>query len=1026
MAPSLPRALTVTAAAGSMAVALLISGSPPPATAAVPSAPAWTSASGVVFPGPAPGAAVATVGGSVFSLSNNALSTEWGLSGSRASLRSFTNKATGSSVNAALGELFTLTMADSSVIKASSMTVTSAPVLRNLTASTDAARVSERVPGKAVDTKFRYKSGSRTLDVVWTVALRDGANAIQQRFAIKPVSGTFDVASLKLVDMTLANSRVMGKDDGSPVVAGAPGAETLFVGVEHPMAKPSVSGSTVGINLARAGDFTAGKTYTYTASIGVAPTGQLRRSFQYYLERERAAGRHTFLHYQSWFDLKPPGMVINASELNSAIELFGTELTSRGAKIDSFWVDDGWDYLRSPQQADESNLNVWSFDPTQFPTGFTPQKTEAAKYGGASLSVWMSPFGGYPDSSTRRLALNESKPEALRYETHGSSAFRLGGPRYYERFRSVAFDMMDNQGVRGFKFDGIGGGLYQSGPNSTYLPDYEALLDLTGDLRAHQKDVWINATVGTWGSPYWLWYMDSVWRDGHDAGQAGAGSPQEKYVSYRDSETYKNIAAENPLFPVPSLMNHGIIFSERAPQFLADHDLTKQSVRNEVSADIRSYFAQGLGLQELYVRNTQVRPNVPGATWFWDTLAANAKWARANESLLSDVHWVGGDAANGDVYGTAAWTSAGGASKGMLMLRNPSDETKSFWVDPQDVFELPSGTHGTYRFTEKDGLRSGFVAGRGQAVAVTLAPHEVAVFEAAPSDETVVSAPIPRSGWTANAGSEETAGENGRAGNVLDGNGSTIWHTRYEGGAAPMPHWIDIDMKTFYKVDRLHYLPRQDGAANGTIADYQIQTSTDGTTWTAAASGSFPAGSTVKTVEFPATMARFVRLKATSAANGQPFAAAAEIELNGIRTEIDSLGWTVSADSEETVGENGRAANVLDGNASTMWHTRYEGGAAPMPHWIDIDMGASHPVTGLEYLPRQDGGSNGTIADYQILTSTDGTTWTAAASGTFPSGSSAKTVGFPATTARFVRLKATSAANGQPFAAAAEINLYRS
>ncbi|WP_329883511.1 hypothetical protein [Streptomyces sp. BE20] len=55
--------------------------------------------------------------------------------------------------------------------------------------------------------------------------------------------------------------------------------------------------------------------------------------------------------------------------------------------------------------------------------------------------------------------LNRSKPAAQQYETHSSGRFKLGDPAYDDRFRSVAIDMMDNQGVRGFKFDGIGGGV---------------------------------------------------------------------------------------------------------------------------------------------------------------------------------------------------------------------------------------------------------------------------------------------------------------------------------------------------------------------------------------------------------------------------------------------------------------------------------------------------------------------------------------------------------------------------------------
>ncbi|GAA1536041.1 hypothetical protein GCM10009827_063060 [Dactylosporangium maewongense] len=875
----LAAAATLAATAGTL---VSVSAADGTAAAAPPPDPVYADAGGIVFPGPVPGTATGSLSAGTFTLANAALSSTWSLTGSTVSLTRFQNRATNTTVPMTLRGLFTLTLADGSTITTANSTVSAPPALSDLAANAGSARLAERSAGKAVTTTFRHTSAGRTLDVQWQVRLRDGANTVQHAFTVRSVAGTFDITSLRLVELNLGNARVLGQDDGSPVVHGTAGGETVFVGVENPMAKATVSGSTVDIAVRRAGDLTAGASWQYTASTGVAAAGQLRRSFQYYLARERAHDRRTFLHYQSWLDLKPPGEVIDGAELTRAVNLFGTQLTTRGAKIDSFWVDDGWDYLRTPP-VDETNLHVWSFDPTQFPTGFAPQRAAAAQYG-ASLSVWMSPFGGYGSSASTRSALNASKPADRRLETHAGGQFMLAGPRYYDRFRSVAFDMMDNQGVRGFKFDGIGGGLYQSGPNTAYIADYEALLGLTSDLRAHQKDVFVNATVGTWGSPYWLWYTDSIWRDGHDASLAGQGTPQQRYVSYRDSETFRNVATQNPLFPIPSLMNHGIIFSDRTPQFTADYDLSKPSVREQVSQDVRAYFALGLSLQELYVRNTLVSPDRPGAAWFWDTVAANARWARANERLLGDVHWIGGDPAAGAVYGTAAWNSTAGASTGMLMLRNPTTAAQAFTVDPRTVFELPGGAHRRYRFTERDGRRSGFVADAATPVTITLQPFEVAVFQAVPTDEAVGGGglpPLSRAGWTVTADSAESAGENGAPTNAADGNPATIWHTAYTGGVAPMPHHLTVNLNNSVVVDRLDYLPRQDGGTNGTIADYQILTSTDGTIWTQVAAGTFPAGSTPRTVTFTPTTARQVRLRTTRATNGAAYASAAEITLYG-------------------------------------------------------------------------------------------------------------------------------------------------
>ncbi|MEE1813570.1 hypothetical protein PUR59_00710, partial [Streptomyces sp. SP18ES09] len=48
-------------------------------------------------------------------------------------------------------------------------------------------------------------------------------------------------------------------------------------------------------------------------------------------------------------------------------------------------------------------------------------------------------------------------------------------------------------------------------------------------------------------------------------------------------------------------------------------------------------------------------------------------------------------------------------------------------------------------------------------------------------------------------------------------------------------------------------------------------------------------------------------------------------------------GWTVTASDEETSAENARAANVLDGDPATVWHSRWSGTPAPLPHSITVD-----------------------------------------------------------------------------------------
>lgn len=138
---------------------------------------------------------------------------------------------------------------------------------------------------------------------------------------------------------------------------------------------------------------------------------------------------------------------------------------------------------------------------------------------------------------------------------------------------------------------------------------------------------------------------------------------------------------------------------------------------------------------------------------------------------------------------------------------------------------------------------------------------------------------------------------------------------------------------------------------------------------------------------------------------------------------ISKAGWTVRfVDSQETSGENGAAVNAIDGNTGTIWHTAWSAGNAPLPHEIQIDMGTSHSVSALSYLPRQGTAVNGGIARYEVYVITDGTTWgTPVATGTFDSSKTEKIVRFPAKSGRYLRLRALSEINGNQWTSAAEI-----
>lgn len=148
-----------------------------------------------------------------------------------------------------------------------------------------------------------------------------------------------------------------------------------------------------------------------------------------------------------------------------------------------------------------------------------------------------------------------------------------------------------------------------------------------------------------------------------------------------------------------------------------------------------------------------------------------------------------------------------------------------------------------------------------------------------------------------------------------------------------------------------------------------------------------------------------------------------ESELKPLPDLIDQSTLSVhDVDSEETVGEDGAAANAIDGNPDSIWHTEWLNAQPGFPHHITLDLGKAYDVTGLQYLQRQNG-RNTRIKDYRIAVSADGSTWIDAASGSFAEVLTPQNVQFGAVRGRYVRLTGLNSHPGNAYGGAAEINI---
>ena len=91
---------------------------------------------------------------------------------------------------------------------------------------------------------------------------------------------------------------------------------------------------------------------------------------------------------------------------------------------------------------------------------------------------------------------------------------------------------------------------------------------------------------------------------------------------------------------------------------------------------------------------------------------------------------------------------------------------------------------------------------------------------------------------------------------------------------------------------------------------------------------------------------------------------------------VPKTNWNLAyVDSQETQCENGAAVNSFDASAATIWHTQYCTSVAQLPHEIQIDMGTAYIINGFRYLPRQDGGRNGRIGQYEFYATNNLLNW---------------------------------------------------
>ncbi|HEX3877430.1 MAG TPA: enterotoxin [Bryobacteraceae bacterium] len=592
--------------------------------------------------------------GSTISLGNARVEMSWRVDNGRLAAAEFADSR--AARKATLGpDVFRLQFEGGRTLRSSEMTLADIPVASRVTGVASASQRAARRAGRQVQTHFRDAETGAAVE--WRAILLDGTRYARQEVTITAGDRDVPLHEVAMWDFDAPGAKAVGTVKGSPVSIGS-----FYLGFEHPLSTTTVADSHVRCSLPRVLPLRAGQSLTCSSVIGATDDSQLRRQFQDYVEDQRAHPFRTFLHYNSWYDLGYFNHYDEAGVLDR-IHAFGTELkTKRGVTLDSFLFDDGWD----------DPASLWNFH-SGFPHGFASAAKAAASFG-AGIGVWMSPWGGYGKPKEDRVKYGQEQGfEIVR------NGFALSGPKYYARFLEACEHMISEFHVNQFKIDGTGNA-NSVFPGSKFDSDFDAAISLIGELRKKSPDLYVNLTTGTYPSPFWLRYADSIWRGGSDHDFAGVGTWRQKWITYRDANTFRRVVTAGPLYPINSLMLHGLIYGQKAKNLDTDPG-------GDFRSEVRDYFGTGTQLQEMYI--------TPGllSQQNWDDLAEAARWSRSHAQTLIDNHWIGGDPAQLEPYGWAAWSQTGG----ILTLRNPNEKEQAIHVDVTKAFELPAGARQRYR-----------------------------------------------------------------------------------------------------------------------------------------------------------------------------------------------------------------------------------------------------------------------------------------------------------------------------------------
>jgi len=451
---------------------------------------------------------------------------------------------------------------------------------------------------------------------------------------------------------------------------------------------------------------------------GVTPDLYVKLWFDKYVNDIRVAPLRSYSLYNTWYDLRSPeyprwpkeNVMSEQTGLKMADILRRNMIEKHGIQLDAFVLDDGWDVYKSD----------WMLRKEQWPNGLKPLSDDLKKTN-TSLGMWIGPTGGY---SFRRQRLGFMKEHG--YEIV-NDMLCVGGKKYSSLLKERIADFVENNGVGYFKWDGIQ--FTCSEPNHGHPIDVysrrailQSVEEMCGVARDRNPKMFLNISSGTWMSPWWVKYANTIWMQGADYGFADVPSisMRDGAITYRDFVLYEDWKLKGLWFPIANLMTHGIIKGKSESVGANTEPIDK------FTDDVLLYFARGVAMYELYIS-----PDIL-SDGEWTSISRAMAWARKNFDLLMHTELIGGNPLKGEAYGYVHFNG----KRGIIAARNPVIEGTKLTVGIEAALGLdPKASSLVLQRLYPTRWTSPMLYKAGDVITLPLDGFEMAVYEVFPVSE---------------------------------------------------------------------------------------------------------------------------------------------------------------------------------------------------------------------------------------------------------------------------------------------------